>query len=112
VGSLSVPHWPTLKRPARRRDNSHDVSRRQATQEERRLPLDAGGSRVSSYITFEGTRAYLRDQPDAELHLLPTGHFALEEELERIAALIRAFYAAKVHHAGAGRLIGANERAA
>jgi hypothetical protein len=38
-------------------------------------------------------------QPDAELHLLPTGHFALEEELERIAGLIRAFYATRVHPA-------------
>jgi hypothetical protein len=44
-----------------------------------------------------GARAYLRDQPDAELHLLATGHFALEEELEHIAGLIRAFYAARVH---------------
>jgi hypothetical protein len=46
-----------------------------------------------------GARAYLRDQPDAELHLLATGHFALEEELERIAGLIRAFYAIRVHPA-------------
>ena len=45
------------------------------------------------YFTVAGARAYLQDQPDAELHLLPAGHFALEEELATIAAQIRAFYA-------------------
>lgn len=41
----------------------------------------------------EGARSYLRDVPDAKLHLLDTGHFALEEEGARIAALIGAFMA-------------------
>ncbi|ADB48899.1 alpha/beta fold hydrolase [Conexibacter woesei] len=39
----------------------------------------------------DGARAYLRDLPDAELHLLDTGHFALEEEGDFIAERIRAF---------------------
>jgi len=39
----------------------------------------------------DGARAYLRDLPDAELHLLDTGHFALEEDGESIAARIREF---------------------
>jgi len=39
----------------------------------------------------EGAFPYLRDLPDAELHLLDTGHFALEEDGDRIAALIREF---------------------
>ncbi|SEK69354.1 alpha/beta fold hydrolase [Nonomuraea pusilla] len=38
-----------------------------------------------------GARAYLRDVPDAELHLFDTGHFALEDHLPRIAPLIAAF---------------------
>lgn len=38
-----------------------------------------------------GAHAYLRDVPAAELHLLDTGHFALEEEGGRIAVLIAAF---------------------
>lgn len=38
-----------------------------------------------------GAEAYTRDVPDAELHLLDTGHFALEEELEFIATRIRDF---------------------
>jgi len=38
-----------------------------------------------------GAEAFLRDLPDAELHLLDTGHFALEEDLDTIASLIRDF---------------------
>ncbi|MFG1687351.1 alpha/beta fold hydrolase [Nonomuraea sp. NPDC049269] len=38
-----------------------------------------------------GARAYLRDLPNAELHLFDTGHFALEENLPEIAPLIAAF---------------------
>jgi pimeloyl-ACP methyl ester carboxylesterase len=39
----------------------------------------------------EGARAYLRDLPDAELHLLDTGHFALEDKGDDIAALMLDF---------------------
>ncbi|NYI03531.1 alpha/beta fold hydrolase [Allostreptomyces psammosilenae] len=38
-----------------------------------------------------GARAYLRDLPDAELHLFDTGHFALEDHLPEIAPLIADF---------------------
>lgn len=38
-----------------------------------------------------GARAYLRDVPDAELHLFDTGHFALEDHLPHIAPLIADF---------------------
>jgi pimeloyl-ACP methyl ester carboxylesterase len=38
-----------------------------------------------------GAQAYLRDLPKAELHLLDTGHFALEEDGEVIASLMRTF---------------------
>ncbi|WP_013627845.1 alpha/beta fold hydrolase [Rubinisphaera brasiliensis] len=38
-----------------------------------------------------GAHPYLRDLPNAELHLLDTGHFALEEEGDQIARLMRAF---------------------
>jgi pimeloyl-ACP methyl ester carboxylesterase len=38
-----------------------------------------------------GARAYLRDVPDAELHVFDTGHFALEEQLPEIAPLIADF---------------------
>ena len=39
----------------------------------------------------DGASPYLRDLPDAELHLLDTGHFALEDKLDEMAPLIRRF---------------------
>lgn len=38
-----------------------------------------------------GAHPYLRDLPKAELHLLDTGHFALEEESAKIGSLMRSF---------------------
>ncbi|MFI6708876.1 alpha/beta fold hydrolase [Nonomuraea sp. NPDC050478] len=38
-----------------------------------------------------GARAYLRDLPGAELHVLDTGHFALEDRLPEIAPLVAGF---------------------
>lgn len=45
----------------------------------------------------EGARAYLHDLPKAELHLLDTGHFALEDKGGEIAALMRNFLDREVH---------------
>jgi len=42
-----------------------------------------------------GARAFLRDQPEAELHLLDTGHFALEEDAETIGKLMLDFLGRK-----------------
>jgi pimeloyl-ACP methyl ester carboxylesterase len=38
-----------------------------------------------------GAEAYKRDLPDAEVHLLDTGHFALETHADEIAQFIRVF---------------------
>jgi pimeloyl-ACP methyl ester carboxylesterase len=38
-----------------------------------------------------GARAYLKDLPNAELHLLDTGHFALEDKGSEIATLMYTF---------------------
>jgi pimeloyl-ACP methyl ester carboxylesterase len=43
------------------------------------------------FFTVEGARAYQRDLPKAELHLIDTGHFALEDSSEFIAKRIREF---------------------
>lgn len=43
-----------------------------------------------------GAHPYLRDLPDAELHILDTGHFVLEEDGELVAALIRDFIRRRV----------------
>ncbi len=39
----------------------------------------------------DGAKPYLRDLPHAELHLLDTGHFALEDKLDVMGPLIRRF---------------------
>jgi len=48
------------------------------------------------FFTPEGGEAYLRDLPEAEIHRLDSGHFAVEDCLEEIAAGIRRFYEEKV----------------
>ena len=40
----------------------------------------------------EGAEPYKRDLKNIEFHLLDTGHFALEEEGDRIAALMLDFF--------------------
>lgn len=40
------------------------------------------------FFTVEGAEAYLRDIPNAQFHLLDTGHFALEDSSEFIAQKI------------------------
>jgi pimeloyl-ACP methyl ester carboxylesterase len=48
------------------------------------------------FFTPEGGEAYLRDLPDAELHRLDSGHFAVEDSLETIATNIARFYDERV----------------
>jgi pimeloyl-ACP methyl ester carboxylesterase len=43
------------------------------------------------FFTVEGAKAYQRDLPHAEFHLLDTGHFALEDSSDFIAEQIRNF---------------------
>jgi hypothetical protein len=43
-----------------------------------------------------GATPFKRDLPDAELHLLDTGHFALEDKLNAMATLIHDFLDRKV----------------
>ena len=42
-------------------------------------------------FTVEGAELFKRDIPSAEIHLLDTGHFALEEEVDRIGSLMHEF---------------------
>jgi pimeloyl-ACP methyl ester carboxylesterase len=48
------------------------------------------------FFTPEGGEAYLADLPNAELHRLDSGHFAIEDSLDEIAGNIRRFYDEKV----------------
>ncbi|TYB48005.1 alpha/beta fold hydrolase [Actinomadura chibensis] len=56
-----------------------------------RPPMLIAWGRNDEIFGVEGARAYTRDLPDAELHLLDAGHFALETHGREIAALIRGF---------------------
>jgi len=47
--------------------------------------------RNDAFFPPEGARAYLDDLPDAELHLLDTGHFATATHNDEIATLITVF---------------------
>jgi pimeloyl-ACP methyl ester carboxylesterase len=50
----------------------------------------------SSFIS-PGAEAYKRDVPNAEIHLLDAGHFALDERVDEIAALMLEFLPKYVH---------------
>ncbi|TAN08221.1 MAG: alpha/beta hydrolase [Rhodanobacteraceae bacterium] len=49
------------------------------------------------YFPGAGAQAYLKDVPDAELHLLDAGHFALDDHLDEIATLVAGFIARHSH---------------
>lgn len=47
--------------------------------------------RHDPFFPEPGAHAYLHDVPEAELHVLDTGHFALEDHLAQIASLVADF---------------------
>ncbi|WP_103354140.1 alpha/beta fold hydrolase [Amycolatopsis sp. CA-128772] len=55
------------------------------------VPLLAVWGGNDEIFVADGARAYARDLPDAEIHLLDSGHFALETHLDTIAGYIRGF---------------------
>ena len=56
-------------------------------------PVAAPGSvgRFDPSFQFEEAWAYRRDVPDAEVHVLDAGHFALDEKAATVACLTRRF---------------------
>ncbi|MDT9685905.1 hypothetical protein RND61_28120 [Streptomyces sp. TRM76323] len=64
---------------------------RQAWLREHRPPTLITRGTGDPFFTGSGARAYLRDVPDPEPHLLPAGHFALEGHLPEIAPLVAGF---------------------
>jgi pimeloyl-ACP methyl ester carboxylesterase len=101
-------HWPLVERHGRR---EHLVSlladqgstrawfpRQQAYLREHRPPALIVWGPHDGYMPEGAARAYLRDLPDAELHLLDAGHWALETHLDDVVALSRDFLG-RVHPA-------------
>jgi pimeloyl-ACP methyl ester carboxylesterase len=93
-------HW-SLMTPRRRqiavdliaglRENLEWFPRYQAYLREHRPPsLVVWGPR-DGYMPEGAARAYLRDLPEAELHLLDGGHWLLETHLDDVASLVHDF---------------------
>ena len=59
---------------------------------ERRPPLLAVWGRHDPAFVPAGALAYQRDLPDAQVHLLEAGHFALETHAQEVAVLMRSFF--------------------
>ena len=55
------------------------------------VPLLAVWGANDEIFLPEGARAFSRDLPDAEVHLLDAGHFALESHLDEIVPLVLGF---------------------
>lgn len=70
----------------------------QAYFREHKPPLLAAWGRHDPFFIPPGAEAYRRDLPDAEVHFLDTGHFALETHHLEIAALMRDFLGRKLRH--------------
>lgn len=58
---------------------------------ERQPPTLIVWGKNDAIFPADGAHPYLRDLPKAELHLLDTGHFALEDKGDEIAVLMRRF---------------------
>ena len=59
---------------------------------QRRPPLLAVWGRHDPAFVPAGALAYQRDLPDAQVHLLEAGHFALETHAQEVAVLMRSFF--------------------
>jgi pimeloyl-ACP methyl ester carboxylesterase len=93
-------HWPLMTERRQRiaadliaglRDNLAWFPRYQAYLREQRPPTLIVWGPQDGYMPARSAQAYLRDIPDAELHLLDGGHWLLETNLAEIVALARDF---------------------
>jgi pimeloyl-ACP methyl ester carboxylesterase len=93
--------WLLMQQPNRRevaiglmeglQENLQWFSQAQAYLRQHRPPTLIVWGPQDGYMPEGAARAYLRDLPDAELHLLDGGHWALETNLDEIVALARDF---------------------
>lgn len=57
------------------------------------------------FFTPEGATAYRRDLPSAELHLLDSGHFVLEDHLDEVVTQMRRFYHERIANSANSRAV-------
>lgn len=93
-------HWPMMTEDRKTIAASviHDLAtnldwfpRYQSYLRENRPPTLIVWGPQDGYMPEKSARAYLRDLPDAELHLLDGGHWLLETNLDEVVALTRDF---------------------
>jgi pimeloyl-ACP methyl ester carboxylesterase len=93
-------HWSLMTSERKRialdliaglRQNLTWFPRYQAYLREHRPPTLIVWGPKDGYMPEGSARAYLRDLPDAELHLLDGGHWLLETHLDEVAMLMRDF---------------------
>lgn len=73
------------------RTNPPQYARWQGTFRKHQFPTLIAWGQNDEIFPAPGAKAFLKDLPKAELHLLDTGHFALEEKSDEIADLMIAF---------------------
>ena len=93
--------WAQLGTPRRREnlvqllsDQRHTLAwfpRERAYLREHRPPALIVWGHQDGYMPADAGRAYLRDLPDADLHLIDGGHWLLETHLDEVIPLVRAF---------------------
>jgi pimeloyl-ACP methyl ester carboxylesterase len=101
-------HWSLMRQPPRpeivvgifedQATTLADFPRMQSYLREHQPPTLIVWGPHDGYMPEGSARAYLRDLPDAELHLLDGGHWALETNLDEIVTLARDFLG-RVHAA-------------
>jgi pimeloyl-ACP methyl ester carboxylesterase len=106
-------HWALMTTERKRialnliaglKENLAWFPRYQAYLREHRPPtLIVWGPR-DGYMPEGAARAYLRDLPEAELHLLDGGHWLLETHLDEVASLMRDFLG-RVHPSRSSRTV-------
>ncbi len=95
-------HWPLMNSPERRgimvslmenlKENLEWFPRYQSYLREHRPPTLIVWGPQDGYMPEESARAYLRDVPDAELHLIEDGgHWLLETHLAEVTERVSAF---------------------
>ena len=75
------------------RSNVASYPRWQKWLREAQPPLLVIWGKYDPSFTVAGATAYTDDVPDAEVHLLEAGHFALDEATDEVAGLVRRFLA-------------------
>ncbi len=93
-------HWPLMTPESRAisvglieglKENLQWMPKAQAYLREHQPPALIVWGPQDGYMPEKSARAYLRDLPDAEFHLLDGGHWALETNLDEIVRLARDF---------------------